>query len=395
MGILGVSIDIHLQVDKNSGASLSWQVEKDIEQQISTGLWAGQKKIPDERLLTHLYGVSRPTIRKAIGGLCDKGLLVRHRGRGTFIVGDKLALQRSHASRSIMVIAGDFDIFGRILKGVEREALRRGYGVAVGERGRGSEKDKMHLRMAAERQVAGILYEASYLLTKADFRCVRKSDIPVVFIEKDAAIEEDFVGGDNRAGMALAVHHLHMLGHRRIGYVHHGRSQDAPTQPERLAGFREACKTHGLHVDDRWIVTLESLDGEAAGDETKLCAVLDLRPGERPTAMCCFNDNVATFVMKSAMAKGISVPGDLSIVGWDDTEKEQPHVTPLTSLATAAQQIGVEAARLLFEKIEHGEPAKKRRITVEPALRIRQSTAQAPDLVEMKPSEKRMNQSDK
>ena len=370
-------MDIHLQVDKNSGASLSWQIEKDIERQISSGLWAGQTKIPDERTLAAIYDVSRPTIRRAIGNLCRRGLLVRRRGQGTFICDEKFTLQQTHASRTIMLVTGDFDVFARSLRGIEEEALRRGYGVTVGERGPGSEKDRMYLKMAQERRVSGIIYEASYLLGPEDFQGVRDSGIPMVFIEKTGTLEEDFVGGDNRAGMALAVHHLHMLGHRRIGYVHHERTQDRPTQPERLQGFHEACQAHGIEVKPEWIVALASVDGAGPEDETRLGAVVDLPAEERPTAFVCFNDDAAAFVMRTAAARGLSVPEDLSVVGWDDTEMETPHATPLTSLATAANEIGKEAARLLFEKIEGGQSVEKRRIVLKPALKVRESTGPA------------------
>ncbi|MFH0963173.1 MAG: GntR family transcriptional regulator [Planctomycetota bacterium] len=375
-----MSNDIHLAIDRNSGASLSWQVEKDIERQISKGVWASADRIPSEQVLAHIYGVARPTVRRAISSLSRRGILVRRRGKGTFICREEYALQQSHAMRTIMFVAGDFDVFGRILRGVEEEALRRGYGVMVGEIGRGAERERMYLKLAQERQVAGILVEPIYLLAPREFQEVRDSGIPMVFIEKYVDFEEDFVVGDNKAGMALAVHHLHALGHKRIGYVQHERSQDRPTQPERLKGFREACKAHGIEVDDKWIVTLYALDGTGPEDTARMRAVLDLPEDERPTALCCYNDDGAAFAMATALETGLSIPDDISIVGWDDTELEYPHPIPLTSLATATHEIGVEAARLLFEKIEHGDPAEKLRMIIMPTLKVRQSTGGPPEM---------------
>ncbi|MFH0963740.1 MAG: substrate-binding domain-containing protein [Planctomycetota bacterium] len=370
-----MSNDIHLAIDRNSGASLSWQVEKDIERQIAKGVWASADRIPSEQVLAHIYGVARPTVRRAIFNLSRRGVVVRRRGKGTFICRESYAVQQSHAMRTIMFVAGDFDVFGGILKGVEEEALRRGYAVSVGELSPGAEKERLYLKLAQERGASGILIEPVYLLAPEEFRVVRDGGIPMVFIEKEVELEEDFVGGDNRGGMALAIHHLHALGHRRIGYVQHERSQDRPTQPERLAGFLAASRAHGLEVDPSWIVALHDVHGSGPEDEARMGRLLDLEDADRPTAVCCFNDNVASFVMRLALRRGLSIPEDLSVVGWDDMEANHPHVIPLTSLATETRQIGLEAARMLFEKIEHGDTVEKRRVTVMPTLEVRQSTA--------------------
>ena len=377
-----MSREICFEVDRSSAASLSWQVEKDIEKQISDGLWAGQDKIPEERLLATLYGVSRRTIRKAIGNLCNRGLLVRRKARGTFIAGDKFAVQQAHESRTIMFVMGDLEVFARSVSGAEEEARGRGYGLTIGERtGDVPEKDRLYLRLAQERRVAGVLVEPSFLVAPEDYRSVRDSGIPMIFVEKEGAFEEDFVGGDNVGGMALLVHYLHGLGHERIGYVHHGRSKDRPTQPERLGGFVDACRNHGIEARDEWIVALGVLDGSGPEDEARVRAVLERPLDERPTALCCYNDSTATFVMRMALKAGLSIPDDVSIAGWDDSESQHPHLIPLTSLATASREIGVEAARLLFEKIEHGDTLTKQRKKLKPTLRIRVSTGPPPESV--------------
>lgn len=155
------------------------------------------------------------------------------------------------------------------------------------------------------------------------------------------------VSGDDLAGARAAVAHLVELGHRRIGFVNGPR--EVRQSVDRRAGVLAALSDAGLDpavalceveavVDGRGY----SADAGAAG----AARLLDLT--ERPTALFCANDQIAIGAMRETRRRGLSIPGDLSIVGYDDVAIASELITPLTSVHQPMRDIGHAAADLLL-----------------------------------------------
>lgn len=188
--------------------------------------------------------------------------------------------------------------------------------------------------------------------------------IPTVVVGSDlAAPGAEVVRADDGAGMTAAVHHLVELGHRRICFVDGG---DAVMSGSRRAGFEGAARAHGLEVD-----VLPGYPSEEAG--VRAAEALLARP-VRPTAVVAHNDMMAVGLLLTLRGKGIRVPEDISVVGYDDTRMSALSTIGLT---TVSQEPAVLASRALERAVARAEGDQPREapVVVAPRLVIRSTTA--------------------
>jgi LacI family transcriptional regulator len=197
---------------------------------------------------------------------------------------------------------------------------------------------------------------------------------------------------DNRAGAALALDHLWALGHTRIAYVSYHAVRRGLR--ERRDGFLAWMGAHGIPVPDGYVMDefIGSAETGANADEVaQLGRLLRLPPAERPTAVFAANDDLAAKVLDAARTFGLSVPGDLSVVGFDDILIASLTTPKLTTVRQPLYEMGGYAARRLAERIaargasaestadtpDYSPPSLMANI-ITPELVIRESTAAAP-----------------
>jgi DNA-binding LacI/PurR family transcriptional regulator len=206
----------------------------------------------------------------------------------------------------------------------------------------------------------------------------RQRRLPYVVVDFDAGPDVNAVIVDARTGMKMAVQHLIGLGHRRFGMISFlrgaGTARIIPAAPhrdlamvgitvdqEKLAGAAEALAEAGLNIDDVPVLHAEPWDESAAH------LLLDAAPDA--TAIFSFSAMQAIAVAKEAQRRGIKVPGDLSIVGFNDIPEANTCTPPLTTLDTYP----IEKGRLAAEIVLANGPAQRR--VLQPKLIIRGSTA--------------------
>jgi LacI family transcriptional regulator len=200
-----------------------------------------------------------------------------------------------------------------------------------------------------------------------DLRRLLRSELPCVGVDVElSGTCTGYVMSENVAAAQDAVRHLHRLGHRRIATI----TGLLDTKPgiDRLRGYREECQRLGLGYRDEYVAYgdfyLES--GQQAA--TRLLAL-----DEPPTAIFAASDMMAMGVYRAAAEAGLTVPDDLSVVGFDDIHLA-PHVhPPLTTLAQQKARLGVEAAQALLRQIEGADAATP--VTLPAGLIVRGSTA--------------------
>ena len=176
------------------------------------------------------------------------------------------------------------------------------------------------------------------------------------------------VTADNAAGSAQAVDHLVALGHTRIAHV--SGPPELSTSLVRRQGFLQAMRDHGLAEDPRLIVTCAAWT-EAEG-ALAFGALLDL--GVEVTAVVAGHDRVALGCFDAMAARGLSCPGDLSVVGFNDMPFMDKIRPALTTIRVAHQEVGAEAARLLLDAFR--DPTRPARaVLLPPTLIVRSSTA--------------------
>lgn len=175
----------------------------------------------------------------------------------------------------------------------------------------------------------------------------------------------DVVRTSDDRGMALAVGHLAELGHRRVAHLEGGTGLVAQA---RRRAYEQAMRAHGLGAQVRVVPCggEDQLDGQRA-------ALALVREPELPTALVAFNDDIAAAATSVLAQAGIDVPGEVSVVGWDDSALARSAGVDLTSV----RQAPAELARLAVDRIVArcaGEEVAQREIVLEPELAVRGTT---------------------
>ena len=176
------------------------------------------------------------------------------------------------------------------------------------------------------------------------------------------------VTNDDVAGAVLVVEHLVGLGHHRIAHVSAGRTAVGSA---RGRGYEQAMRAAGL---DEWIRCVEGDLTEEGGYRAGLQLLVD---EDRPTAVFGVNDMTALGVLSAAEERGLSVPGDLSVAGYDNIPVTRLRRISLTSVDNASRAAGEKAADLLLDRLAPG-PAQPTNQLLVPVLQHRRSTASPP-----------------
>jgi DNA-binding LacI/PurR family transcriptional regulator len=192
------------------------------------------------------------------------------------------------------------------------------------------------------------------------------AQIPVVVIARavrHGAI--DVIRTDDAAGLHQAVDHLVALGHSRIAHIDGAR---APGAAERRRGYREALDRHGLAA------LSQVVPGGLTEDDGAAAAEALLRTTSRPTAVTVFNDRCATGVLDALRRAGVSVPRDMSVVGYDDSRLARLSHISLSTVAQEIDQITTLAIARAVARIERA-PVTKREQVIPPHLVVRATSA--------------------
>ncbi|MCK9555701.1 LacI family transcriptional regulator [bacterium] len=201
-----------------------------------------------------------------------------------------------------------------------------------------------------------------------NLRTLAKNDIPFVLINKYLGEEDvNYVCVDNYDGVYQAIEHLVDLGHKEIGMIK--GNMNTPDGLERFEVFKEVLERFHLKYNPEWVFdgdfTVES--GEKAGDEF-------LKLKQRPSAVFASNDDMAIGIMKKLQSRGLSVPRDVSLIGFDDNLQAGFLIPGLTTIKQPLFEMGQEAAKLVVNYNEE-ENHKTHHIILKPKLVIRESTA--------------------
>jgi LacI family xylobiose transport system transcriptional regulator len=218
------------------------------------------------------------------------------------------------------------------------------------------------------RQPLGVVLVASVLPAK-DKQRLRSRNIPLVMVDPAGAPPPDVpsIGSADWNGGYLATRHLLDLGHRRIGIITGPETMLAATA--RLSGYRAALDTAGVPVDQELIRPgqFHHRDGLVGGR-----ALLSLP--DRPTAIFASSDLHAMGVYEAARSLGVSIPADVSVVGYDDLRIAQWAGPPLTTIHVPLAAMAEQAVRLIMRMRDEPELAFSR-IDMDTSLVIRESTA--------------------
>ncbi|MDE0113451.1 MAG: substrate-binding domain-containing protein, partial [Albidovulum sp.] len=184
----------------------------------------------------------------------------------------------------------------------------------------------------------------------------------------NAASAYPTVGFDNSAAAAKAAQHLVHLGHKHICVIS-GITKDNDRTTKRLEGIRAELLRQGIELPDSMVAERPY----SISNGRRACALLLSRGNPRPTAIICGNDVLALGALIECAAKGMEIPGDISVVGFDNLEYAAHSNPPLTTVDVPAEEMGADAAGYILGKLNGNEVATH--VFVEVQLILRNSSA--------------------
>src|SRR5580692_4692325 len=243
----------------------------------------------------------------------------------------------------VVAQAIDSPFYGEGLRGIEAHLRQRGYAPLFMSGNWHEEDEERCMREFVARGVDGIIVFAGRL-SDAKLKSYAK-EVAIVVTGRSLRAPGLFsLQIDDRHGAMLAVRHLTEAGHRKIGFIN--GSENHPDAIERFKGYKKALEDAGIEFEPKLV---------AVGDwheEGGLRATLELLGSKAQfTALFCVNDQTAYGACLALYRKGLSVPGDVSVIGFDDLPSSAYRLPPLTSVRQSIGELGDRSAQAILQLI--------------------------------------------
>lgn len=348
------------QVDKQNPLPLYIQVREDLRERIHSGAMSPGSQLPSEEDLINQYGVSSMTIKHALRGLAEEGLILRIKRKGTFVRPRRIEPSEARQSTGLFsfIIPDIEDLYvSEIYRGVVDAAQSKGYRISILSSDREIEKEAENINhLGRGRQDGAIIFPNWGRANAEPIYELKKRRFPFVLVSRYFRdIQTDRVVVDNRAGAYQAVEHLINLGHRRIGCV---AWVECTAVEDRLAGYHQALGHHQIPFSEELVTSpLQYCGGSgciamepATGGYQEMMRLLQLKP--RPTAVFVVSDRLAAGALRAINEVGLRVPDDVSVVGFDNLRYAAD--LDLTTVSQPAFEIGKRAVEILINKKAEG-----------------------------------------
>ena len=287
-----------------------------------------------------------------------------------YVRNDSARQLRAGRSRQIAIVVLDVanPFFTDVVRGVEKAAEDRGVMVVVCNSGEDAGRERRHLELLEEQRVRGVLITPVDDSRGSRLEKLIQRGTPVVLVDRGSGWHTRCsVAVDDVLGGRLAGAHLVDQGHRHIAFV------GGPFTIQQVRDRRDGLAAATADRAEVSVVATPNLtvaSGRAAAGE-----IADLAAAARPTAVFCANDLLALGVLQEMTQRGLRVPHDVAIVGYDDIEFAAAAAVPLSSVRQPREQLGRTAAELLLEEVDHGERHEHRHVVFQPELVVRDSSA--------------------
>lgn len=299
------------------------------------------------------------------------------------VLAQSLRQQRTRVIGNLLFAFHPNPFYAQIAQGTEDSARQHGYTILDFSVEGDPERERIGVETLIRRQVDAILFITP--VSASSVQLAVDAGVPVVQVERNTRVKTSMVLVDNYAGSVAATEHLIALGHRRIAFIgsivkNEPDGASALIEEQRLAGYIDTMRAHDLPVCEEWIGLGEYFPrdrSDAHGDGYRFaCKYLDGDP--RPTAIFAAGDFLAAGVCQAVYVRGLRMPNDISVVGYDDTLAVYL-APPLTTVAQPMFELGRAASELAIAEIEYladgGKPAPFSTRYLTTHLVVRSSTA--------------------
>jgi len=320
-------------------------------------------------------GVSLMTVSKALRGHSDISEATRRRvmSRARELNYRPNWIARSLVTRRtymVGLIIPDLmhSFFAEVAKGVARKFEPLGYQLVISNSEEHSDAELRQVQALLDRNVDGVIIATAQSNGRGElFKLLESRHMPYVLIDRmPSGFRGHYVGVEDEEIGALATGHLIDQGCSRIAHL---RGPANPPGSGRLRGYRRALKKRGLEAPPEYVESGQYEDGSGYEGMRKL---LQLR--RRPDGVFCYNDPVAAGAIKAILEAGLTVPGDIAVIGAGNVHYSDLLRVPLSTVDQSSSAIGETAAELLAHCIEEKKPIPPRRVLIPPKLIVRESS---------------------
>ncbi|MEN8127948.1 MAG: substrate-binding domain-containing protein [Planctomycetota bacterium] len=366
------------------------QIYEMLYSDLLVGKYSMGQKIPNAVDLAKKYGVSRPTITRAIERLEKDGIVVRRQGAGTFVtqnipaVNSKLGVLSSGLKVEPKAFKGFASLFGQVVSSIANSSHGTDYVMLMNELPFSSDEDEALGRaLEISRQlinmgVRGVFFvpfnvsPENKTVNGEIVNIFRNAGVHVVLIDRDICEYPhrsscDLVEIDNRRAGFKITEHLISLGCHKIDFL--TGLNPASTTKERIKGYKDALKRHGIEPESSRVHRF-GLSQPDSKQELKL--VKDILANTDADAFVCSTDRLAPSLMRNLEKVGIRIPEQIRVVGFDGEPFTEYLPVPLTTVCQPAEAIGSEAFRLMKSRIDNPQMPVQT-VTLETELIVRQS----------------------
>ncbi|WP_163580264.1 GntR family transcriptional regulator [Gracilibacillus saliphilus] len=359
-------------------------VKEAIKSRILDGTYQPHQKISSESELMKEFGVSRHTVRLAIGDLVNQGWLYREQGAGTFCADrSKNNSQSMVDQKNIALITtylSDY-IFPSIIRGAESYLSKHGYQVSLFSTNNDHDNERKFLEKILMQHFDGVIIEPTRSAISNPninyYLNLERENIPYLMINAYYDELEPFhIVVDDEKGGFMQTEHLIELGHQNIvGFFKNDDIQGT----KRMKGYLKAHRKHHIEIFPHNIVTYNTEEKSSKPVEM-LKQVLSEPEEKRPTAIVCYNDELAINLLDVLRESQLKVPEDISIVGFDDSFMAEITEVKLTTVSHPKSEMGELAAKVILDMVKRNKSSKKQQnmendlIRFDPELIIRNST---------------------
>lgn len=344
------------------------QLKEYLKKQIRQGKILYGQQLASENILVKQFRMSRQTVRQALGDLENEGWIEREQGRGTFcIYREKLMIRGNIAVLTTYI--SEY-IFPTLIRGMEEILSEAGYNLILANTNNDKIKEAQCLENILNQDIAGVIIEptqSSQPNVNIDyFREFEKRRIPYLMLHAFFNdLDPAYIMMDDYQGGYLAAQYLIQLGHREIAAVF---KVDDLQGVKREAGFTAAMKEHHLDIQGNYLGNYRT--EEMLGfSELFVQNLMEKQP--QPTAIVCYNDQIALKVMEAIRNRGLKIPEDISVVGFDDSSLATASEIKLTTIKHPKAEMGRKAAKFIIDMVENR--IEKPSFIYQPELIIRKS----------------------
>ena len=327
-------------------------------------------------------GVSHTTVSRALRGSpliseeTTKRIQAAARKLGYFPSAAARSL-KTNRSQALGVIVSNIDdpYFSEILQGIEEVAQSNYYSLFMAASQHDSAREASIVQAMRQHRVDGVII-CSTTFSDEQSQNFSKYGIPIVVVNNQAV--EDYrysIYHDDVDGSRQLTKHLILMGHRKIAYL--GNSSSGRTTQDRLAGFRQEMEAAGLPVSDNHVYEIPGSEPDKSVSGVDY--FLNLQ--DRPTAIVCFNDMIAIGMLKTLNERGVRVPQEISITGFDNIVFSNYTNPPLTTFDQPKRFMGQKAAELILSLLDSASKIgmlEQKIQVLKGKLLVRESTTRPP-----------------